>query len=89
MTVYIKHKIEADSESALQTDDAILAYPEEWSGCEVGASYAIRERRLKLANNVTADDVRERGKIVANPMIGELPTKEEVREELKKLLMAM
>ncbi len=87
--VYINYKVDPDNKEKLETDDAILAYPESWSGCDVGASYAIRERRVKLANDVTADDLNERGKVVANPMIGELPTREEVREELNKLLLAM
>ena len=85
---YIQYK-RGEEQEEIKTDDAIFAYPDTWRGCGIGMSYDMKKRRNKLADVLTATDILEQSKVVENPMIGELPTKEEVLEELDKLYKAM
>lgn len=54
-----------------------------------GTSIKLREHRDRLANTITASDIRVKGNVVENPLIGHIPTREEVAEELDQLLMSM
>ncbi len=52
-------------------------------------SYAVRRRRDSIVDNLTEEDISEKGTIMDNPMIGSIPTREQVRDELDELLMSM
>lgn len=54
-----------------------------------GISVALRRHRDRLANGITAGDIRAAGRPVDNPLIGSIPTQEEVFEELDQLLLSM
>lgn len=56
---------------------------------KLGVLYGIRKRRDGLINGLTSMDVNEKGVIMDNPMIGKIPTREEIMEELNQILMAM
>lgn len=56
---------------------------------ETGMSYAVRRRRDSIVDNLTEEDISEKGTIMDNPMIGSIPTREQVRDELDELLMSM
>ncbi len=56
---------------------------------ETGMSYAVRRRRDSMADALTEKDISEKGIIMDNPLIGRIPTREEVRDELDELLMSM
>ena len=45
--------------------------------------------RSKWIQNITARDVMESGQVVENPMIGAIPSRNEVQCELDDLLMSM
>ena len=45
--------------------------------------------RRKWVQSITARDVMESGQVVENPMIGAIPSRNEVQRELDDLLMAM
>ena len=45
--------------------------------------------RSKWIKNITARDVMESGQVVENPMIGAIPSRNEVQRELDDLLMSM
>ena len=56
---------------------------------EFGKSYAIRKRRDGIIKRVSGDDLLERGVIKENPIIGHIPSREEIETELDELLMSM
>ena len=45
--------------------------------------------RRKWVQSITARDVMESGQVVENPMIGAIPSRNEVQRELDDLLMSM
>jgi len=52
-------------------------------------SYALRKRRDGLLNNLSDVDATEQGVIVENPLIGKIPTRNEVMDELEQILLSM
>jgi len=84
---FIPYKNEADA-----LDESIgchsYAYPSEWQTC-FGLNSKMRERRDRLAENITAADIMTEGTCAVNPLIGELPTKQELLEELEELMISM
>jgi len=48
-----------------------------------------RPYRRKWVQSITARDVMESGQVVENPMIGAIPSRNEVQRELDDLLMSM
>lgn len=45
--------------------------------------------RSKWVQSIAASDVMESGQVVENPMIGAIPSRNEVQRELDELLMSM
>ncbi len=45
--------------------------------------------RNKWVQSITVSDVMESGQVVENPMIGAIPSRNEVQRELDDLLMSM
>lgn len=66
-----------------------MAYPEYFEENGFGTSYALRRWRDRLFSNLSEADVREQGVIVDNPMIGVLPSRDEVKQEIQILLQSM
>lgn len=85
---YIKFKTDDEHED-FDTDDSILAYPEYFEENLFGTSYALRRWRDRLFSHLTEADIRERGVVVDNPMIGVLPSRDEVKQEIQNLLQSM
>ena len=54
-----------------------------------GMLYEMRKRRDGLIDNITVEDMQETGVIVENPLIGKIPTREEVMDELEQILLSM
>ena len=82
---YISYK-KNDSLFAEQTTES--AYPIEWEQ-NFGLSYSLRKRREMLADTIREADIRTEGTCAVNPLIGEIPTKEEAMAELESLLIEM
>ena len=61
---------------------------EEWKK-RVGMLYGMRKRRDSLVDSLTSADLEETGIIVENPLIGKLPTRDEVTDELEQILLSM
>lgn len=72
---YKKHENAEDSSS-------------EWKK-RAGMLYCMRKKRDGLINSLTEADIAEAGLVVENPLIGKLPSREEVEVELEQLLMSM
>lgn len=84
---FIQYKNEADNLNESVGCNS-YAYPTEWQTC-FGLNSKMRERREHLAENITEADIRTDGTCAVNPLIGELPTRQEVLEELEDLLISM
>lgn len=89
-TRYIKYRNEPDENTSDTRVAGIdYAYPEQWKKNPIGMSYAIRRQRDNVINRITEKDILQNGVLVENPMIGHIPTKDEIRSELEELLMTM
>lgn len=84
---YIKYKNEDDQKCAV-ADLMYAAYPMEWQN-SIGLSHAMRKRRDRVTESITEDDICIEGNCAINPLIGEIPTKQEAMEELEALLIEM
>lgn len=74
---YKKHEVKEDDSGA-----------SEWKK-RAGMLYCMRKKRDGLIDSLTEADIAEAGLVVENPLIGKLPTRDEVRDELEQLLMSM
>ncbi len=83
---YIKYK-NGDAHGQ-QTDELYSAYPSEWQ-TNVGLNRTMRKRRDWIVESITEDDICVEGTCAINPLIGEIPTKQEALEELESLLLEM
>ena len=83
---YIKYKKDDGDES--DTELPLMAYPNEWQ-TNIGLSHAMRKRRDWLTESVTESDIVVEGTCAVNPLIGEIPTKEQALNELESLLLEM
>ena len=85
---YIPYKEQSDIRVS---DDNIfhVAYPEKWGGHRIGISYGLREQRNKLFSGMTEYDLGIEGTAVQNPLIGYIPDRYEVEDELEQLLLMM
>lgn len=62
---------------------------EEWKKCQTGMLYAMRKKRDSMVDSLLEGDIAEAGLIVDNPLIGKIPTRKEVKDELEEILMLM
>ena len=67
----------------------VYAYPDSWERSHIGVSYALQKRRDLLVDMLTEKDITEKGVIVEDPMIGPIPTREQVLDEIDQLLKSM
>ena len=56
---------------------------------QFGVLYAMRKERDKFIKKISEQDMRECGRVRENPLIGHIPTRQEIMEELDELLMSM
>lgn len=62
---------------------------EEWKKRRNGMLYVMRKHRDKIVEGLSEADIAEPGVIVENPLIGVIPTRNEIRGELNELLILM
>lgn len=55
----------------------------------IGINYFIREQRDSMINAITEEDIEETGVVVENPVIGHIPSRQEIVNKLEELLMTM
>ena len=56
---------------------------------ECSINLKCRLYRSKWVQSITVSDVMESGQVVENPMIGAIPSRNEVQRELNELLISM
>jgi DNA invertase Pin-like site-specific DNA recombinase len=87
---YIPYKTES-REKIPNTSENIAgyAYPLEWRNGRDFNPYELHRKRDMVIDAISEADMMENGNVVENPMIGALPSKKEVLDELEELLMTM
>ncbi len=65
-----------------------VAYPENWRDC-FGISYEVKQKRDKILDRLSAEDIMYRGTKVINPFIGDIPTMDELEDEVDRLYASM
>jgi hypothetical protein len=84
---FIQYKTVENGGNNIEAEFA-LAYPE-WCQNQIGISYALRKRRDSIVDNLTEKDINVNGQKVDNPLIGQLPTRDEIENEIQAMLAAM
>lgn len=85
---YIPYKTHSNCPVAGDTAFTV-AYPEKWGGLTVGISYSLRQRRNRLFEILTPQDLRINGTAVLNPLIGQLPERRQMETEVEQLLQIL
>ncbi len=82
---YIPYK-----EDNADADDIVAhrSYPVEWRK-GFGLNYGIWRQRNQMVASITDQDIAEPGVITLNPLIGQIPSREEIQYELDELLLSM
>lgn len=83
---YIPYKECGKDETKTQVSP--VAYPENWREC-FGISYQIREKRSRVLDTLSTEDISRHGKKVINPFIGVIPDLKELENEVQQLYEAM
>ena len=86
--VYIPYKVEPEKDEIADLTGALYGYPEEWNH-SIGMSYELRSKREAAISRITARDILMNGVVRDNPLIGHIPTRVEIEEELEELLLSM
>ena len=71
-----------------KSDDGIIAYPLEWKR-RCGMNSLIRKRRNTAFSGITEHDILNPGVGIINPLIGSIPDRQEILDELDELLLSM
>ena len=81
---YIQHTV-----TVAENDTSFSARVQRWHSTRFGISYSLKKRREAVLDSITGADIQQAAQIVDNPLIGKIPTREELADELDELLMCM
>lgn len=76
---YVNHK----------KDDNLTAYMSDWNKERIRFSYELHQKRNEILNAITEDDILVNGVVAENPILGDIPSRDELAEELTNLLECM
>jgi hypothetical protein len=85
----VKHFISCNRNDYPADDACDVAYPEAWGEAKHGLNYLQRQRRDRIIEGVSKKDIYIKGRKMVNPLIGIIPSREEIESELSELLMSM
>ena len=68
---------------------SVSAEVQRWESRRFGVSLTLKKRRDDAFAKISTSDIKQPMQIVDNPLIGSIPTREEIAEELDQLLMCM
>ena len=68
---------------------AFVAYPAELTHGNVGLTYSMKRRLDTISHNLTEEDITSDGVTFVNPMMQKLPTRQEMLDEVDRLLESM
>ena len=86
---YIPYKNSSLEEGATIQEHSRKAYPSEWEKSSFGVSLEVRKKRDALFKFMSEQDIITQGTVVENPLIGNIPSRQMVEDELEELLMCM
>ncbi len=86
---YIPYKNSTIEDGQPQQTVSRRAYPKEWVQSDFCVSLAMRKKRDALFKYMSNEDISMAGKVVINPLIGQIPSRQMVEDELEDLLMSM
>lgn len=64
-------------------------YISDWNKERVRFSYELHQKRDEIINSITENDILESGVAAVNPILGDIPSREMLSEELTRLLECM
>lgn len=64
-------------------------YISDWNKECVRFSYELNQKRDEIINSITENDILESGVTAVNPILGDIPSREMLSEELTRLLECM
>ncbi len=64
-------------------------YISDWNKERVRFSYELHQKQDEIINSITEHDILERGVTAVNPILGDIPSREMLSEELTRLLECM
>ncbi|MCI8403304.1 MAG: recombinase family protein [Eubacterium sp.] len=64
-------------------------YISDWNKERVRFSYELHQKRDEIINSITEHDILEKGVTAVNPILGDIPSREMLSEELTRLLECM
>jgi len=85
----VKHFISCNRNDYPKDNACDVAYPEAWGEAKHGLNYLQRQRRDRIIEGVSKKDIYIKGRKMVNPLIGIIPSREEIESELSELLMSM
>ena len=88
LSAYIPYRTD-DGGKAMDTGHVCSAYPQEWEKRRLGVNCYVRRKRDEAVSAITAEDILNSGKVIDNPLIGSIPSRQEILDELDDLLMSM
>ena len=83
----ISQRSSSDQNDAASCEDDSCSV--EQSQLTHGLSFALRFNRDQIISQISEEDLLDHGTMMANPLIGVIPSREEIEEELQQLLMSM
>lgn len=72
-----------------KTEDNLTAYASNWNKERVRFSYELHQKRSEIVNSIAEEDILESGVVTVNPILGNVPSHDELSEELTNLLKCM
>ena len=88
LSAYISYRTDCNEKQS-ETENIVHAYPQEWERRRLGVNSYVRRKRDEAVAAITAEDILNTGRTIDNPLIGTIPSRQEILDELDRLLMSM
>lgn len=88
LSAYISYRTDCNEQHS-ETGNIVHAYPQEWERRRFGVNSYARRKRDEAVAAITAEDILCTGRIIDNPLIGTIPSRQEILDELDRLLISM
>lgn len=86
---YIAYKENTENESSTTVPETTTVSKTITNNDSFGISLSLSKKRDWIVHSISEQDIQTKGVFVDNPLIGALPSKYEINEELEKLIASM
>ena len=86
---YIAYKENTENESSTNVPETTTVSKTITNNDSFGISLSLSKKRDWIVHSISEQDIQTKGVFVDNPLIGALPSKYEINEELEKLIASM